>query len=114
MYFKTSLILLNIALVAHAAPKSRLSKAECSEEQLDKSDACFKRVLLLGDTSQNVPMTPDQMDQHCDMAMKSVTCFRNYQKCLKRMPRQIYSMLANNVNKFAKKKCSDKGKQGEQ
>lgn len=26
------------------------------------------------------------------------------------MPKQIYSMLANNVNKFAKRKCSDSGK----
>ncbi len=67
MFIKSVSIVFLLALSSvHAAPKNRVKKGDCTEEQLDKSDACFKRVLLLGDPSQNTPMTMKEMDEHCE------------------------------------------------
>lgn len=68
-----SIILTTLVLVVvvHTGESQRKPKpmampgsADC-QAMMDKSDRCFKKILLLGDAEQDTPLTAGAMDLHC-------------------------------------------------
>jgi len=84
------------------------------KKQLAISDQCLSRAILFGDPSSVVlPSTVKELEQvHCRRVIDHIRCVSEYGRCLKRMPRVLFSIVVRNIRaNVVKKICgSTEGK----
>lgn len=103
-------VVLQVSQYVLAAPSPRNGN-DC-DQLLIKSDDCIRKALLFGEPNARFPQTSAEIDRYCSLGQEYMQCVREYGKCLKPFPRQVFSILIRNLKGLMKETCDTQdGKQ---
>ncbi|RWS02804.1 uncharacterized protein B4U79_10931 [Dinothrombium tinctorium] len=72
---------------------------------LDATDQCLRKILYIGDPDMIFVKNESQLNYHCNEIKQSFECIRRFGKCLRLLPKLMFTMIARGGKKMIKNRC---------